>query len=210
MRGRFVTIEGIEGAGKSTQIDTVRALIGRAGHEVVVTREPGGTPLAERIRALVLAPSDEAMPALAELLLMFAARCVHLEGLVRPALLRGAWVVCDRFTDATLAYQGGGRGLPRAHIEALAQLVHPDLSPDLTLLLDVAPAIGLARAGRRGAADRFEREHVEFFERVRATYLDLARASPRRFVVIDASLSAAETAAQVRTSVERLLREYGK
>jgi len=210
MRGRFVTIEGIEGAGKSTQIDTVRTLIGRAGHEVVVTREPGGTPLAERIRALVLAPSDEAMPALAELLLMFAARCVHLEGLVRPALLRGAWVVCDRFTDATLAYQGGGRGLPRAHIEALAQLVHPDLSPDLTLLLDVAPAIGLARAGRRGAADRFEREHVEFFERVRATYLDLARASPRRFVVIDASLSAAETAAQVRTSVERLLREYGK
>jgi len=210
MRGRFVTIEGIEGAGKSTQIDTVRTLIGRAGHEVVVTREPGGTPLAERIRALVLAPSDEAMPALAELLLMFAARCVHLEGLVRPALLRGAWVVCDRFTDATLAYQGGGRGLPRAHIEALAQLVHPDLSPDLTLLLDVAPAIGLARAGRRGAADRFEREHVEFFERVRATYLDLARASPRRFAVIDASLSAAETAAQVRTSVERLLREYGK
>jgi len=210
MRGRFVTIEGIEGAGKSTQIDTVRTLIGRAGHEVVVTREPGGTPLAERIRALVLAPSDEAMPALAELLLMFAARCVHLEGLVRPALLRGAWVVCDRFTDATLAYQGGGRGLPRAHIEALAQLVHPDLSPDLTLLLDVAPAIGLARAGRRGAADRFEREHVEFFERVRATYLDLARASPRRFAVIDASLSAAETAAQVRTSVERLLREHGK
>jgi len=210
MRGRFVTIEGIEGAGKSTQIDTVRTLIGRAGHEVVVTREPGGTPLAERIRALVLAPSDEAMPALAELLLMFAARCVHLEGLVRPALLRGAWVVCDRFTDATLAYQGGGRGLPRAHIEALAQLVHPDLSPDLTLLLDVAPAIGLARAGRRGAADRFEREHIDFFERVRATYLDLARASPRRFAVIDASLSAAETAAQVRTSVERLLREYGK
>jgi len=154
MRGRFVTIEGIEGAGKSTQIDTVRTLIGRAGHEVVVTREPGGTPLAERIRALVLAPSDEAMPALAELLLMFAARCVHLEGLVRPALLRGAWVVCDRFTDATLAYQGGGRGLPRAHIEALAQLVHPDLSQDLTLLLDVAPAIGLARAGRRGAASR--------------------------------------------------------
>ena len=210
MRGRFVTIEGIEGAGKSTQIDTVRTLIGRAGHEVVVTREPGGTPLAERIRALVLAPSDEAMPALAELLLMFAARCVHLEGLVRPALARGAWVVCDRFTDATLAYQGGGRGLPRAHIEALAQLVHPDLSPDLTLLLDVAPAIGLARAGRRGAADRFEREHVEFFERVRATYLDLARASPRRFAVIDASLSAAETAAQVRTSVEQLLREHGK
>jgi dTMP kinase len=210
MHGRFVTLEGIEGAGKSTQLDTVRALLERAGHEVVVTREPGGTPLAERIRELVLAPSDEAMPPLAELLLMFAARCAHLAGLIRPALARGAWVICDRFTDATVAYQGGGRGLPLANIQALAQLVHPDLSPDLTLLLDVAPAIGLARAGRRGAADRFEREHLEFFERARAAYLELARASPGRIAVIDASRSSAEVAVLVQARVEQLLRDHGK
>jgi dTMP kinase len=210
MRGRFITLEGIEGAGKSTQVGSVRSLLERAGHEVIVTREPGGTPLAERIRELVLAPSDESMPPLAELLLMFAARCVHLEALVRPALARGAWVICDRFTDATFAYQGGGRGVPFASIEVLAGLVHPELSPDLTLLLDVAPATGLARAGRRGVADRFEREHLEFFARVRETYLERARASPHRIVVIDASKSPTEVATLVQARVERLLREHAK
>jgi dTMP kinase len=210
MRGRFITLEGIEGAGKSTQLATVRALIERAGHEVVVTREPGGTPLAERIRQVVLAQSDEPVPVLTELFLMFAARCAHLDGLVRPALTRGAWVVCDRFTDATLAYQGGGRGVSLPTIRALAQQVHGDLWPDLTLLLDVAPEVGLARAGRRGAADRFERERLEFFERVRAVYLELAREAPGRIAVIDAERAAADVARAVEARVGQLLTEHAK
>jgi dTMP kinase len=205
-RGRFITLEGIEGAGKSTQIATVRRLVEDAGLEVIVTREPGGTPLAERIRELVLSPGRESVPPLAELNLMFAARCLHLEALVRPALARGAWVVCDRFTDASLAYQGGGRGIPLELIRTLAEAVHADLWPDLTLLLDVEPAVGLARAGRRGAADRFEREELEFFERVRATYLELAAAAPARIAVIDAGRPAGEVASDVEARVRGLLR----
>jgi dTMP kinase len=185
-RGPFITIEGIEGAGKTTQVAAVRALLQSRGFEVVATREPGGTPLAERIRELVLAPREEPVPPLAEALLMFAARAAHLEALIRPALARGAAVVCDRFTDATFAYQAGGRGVEKGRIEALATLVHGDLQPDLTLLLDLDPAVGLARAGRRGLADRFEREEIAFFERVRAAYFDLARAEPARIIVIDA------------------------
>ena len=209
-RGRFITLEGLEGAGKSTQIATVQRIVEGAGFEVVVTREPGGTPLAERIRELVLSPRREAVPPLAELLLMFAARCLHLEGLVRPALARGAWVICDRFTDATIAYQGGGRGLPLELIRTLAQAAHGDLWPDLTLLLDVDPATGLARAGRRGAADRFEREELAFFERIRAAYLALAREAPRRIEVIDARRTAADVAMDVEHRVLRLLSDHRK
>ncbi|NBC23393.1 MAG: dTMP kinase [Gammaproteobacteria bacterium] len=186
-RGRFITVEGIEGVGKSTNVGFICERIGAAGYAVVSTREPGGTPLAEDIRDLVLAEREEAVPPAAELLLMFAARAVHLENLVRPALERGDWVVCDRFTDATLAYQGYGRGQDVERIRQLADIVHPDLRPDLTLLLDAPLAVSRQRSRDRGVSDRFENERGAFFERVRAGYLALAEAEPARFAVLDAS-----------------------
>jgi dTMP kinase len=201
-RGRFITLEGIEGAGKSTVARHVLTWLKARGLPAVLTREPGGTPLAERVRALVLTPDGEALPADAEMLLMFAARSIHLANLIRPALARGEWVICDRFTDATRAYQGGGRGLDRAALESLASLVHADLTPDLTLLLDLPVSVGLARAqARRGPTDRFEQERGPFFERVRAAYLELARAQPQRFCVVDA----ARELPQVEAAVERAL-----
>ena len=185
--GRFITLEGIEGAGKSTVAAYVLQWLQAQGVRAVLTREPGGTPLAEQVRELVLRPADEALPPTAELLLMFAARSIHLTNLIRPALARGDWVICDRFTDATRAYQGAGRGLDRSGIESLATLVHADLQPDLTLLLDLPVAVALARAqARRGPADRFDAERGPFFERVRAAYLELARADARRFCVVEA------------------------
>ena len=188
MRARFLTIEGIEGVGKSTQLGCLSAALQQRGVEHVVTREPGGTPLAEKIRELVLTAGAEGLPDAAELLLMFAARSVHLENFIRPNLAAGRWVICDRFTDATRAYQGAGRGLDRSSIESLATLVHADLLPDLTLLLDLPVAVGLARAqARRGPADRFDAERGPFFERVRTAYLELARADARRFCVVDAA-----------------------
>lgn len=186
-RGRFITLEGIEGAGKSTVVEELRVRLAARGLDVCVTREPGGTPLAERIRQVVLARGDERIAPEAEVLLMFAARRIHVDNLIRPALERGAWVLCDRYTDATRAYQGGGRGVPVELIESLAQAVHADVNPDLTLLLDVPVAVGMARAAaRRGTADRFEAEDVAFFERVRAHYLGLAR-DGARVVRIDAT-----------------------
>ncbi len=164
--GRFITLEGIEGAGKSTVARTIFEWLQARGIAAVLTREPGGTPLAERVRELVLKPDGEAIPPTAEMLLMFAARSLHVANLIRPALARGDWVVCDRFTDATRAYQGGGRGADPANIESLARLVHPDLTPDLTLLLDLPVTVGLARArSRAGLTDRFEQERGPFFER---------------------------------------------
>jgi dTMP kinase len=188
IRGRFITLEGIEGAGKSSlQRLLAEALIER-GRRVCCTREPGGTPLAEDIRALVLKRREEPMPPASEVMLMFAARSAHVENLIRPALAGGEWVLCDRFTDATRAYQGGGRGFDAAAIEQLAALAHPRLRPDLTLLLDVSPEVGLARArGRQGDGDRFEDEALAFFSRVRARYLELAAAEPERIRVIDAA-----------------------
>lgn len=190
MSGRFVTLEGIEGAGKSTLIAKLAADLRQRGDDPVVTREPGGTPLAEQIRRTVLDRGEERLSPEAETLLMFAARAVHLDNLVRPALRRGAWVLCDRFTDATRAYQGGGRGIDAGLIETLARAVHGDLVPDMTLLLDVPVEIGLGRARARsaGLADRFEAETLQFFERVRAAYLALARREPGRFRVLDATL----------------------
>jgi dTMP kinase len=205
MTGRFITLEGIEGAGKSTQMAVVRACLETVGLDVVETREPGGTPLAERIREIVLAPQAETVPPLTELLLMFAARSAHVDAVIRPALARGAWVVCDRFTDATIAYQGGGRGVGVDVIRSLAAQVHGDLWPDLTLLLDLPPAEGLARAGKRGGRDRFERENLAFFERVRATYLQCAQMAPERFVVIDAREALEAVGTAVRTAVQRFL-----
>jgi dTMP kinase len=186
-RGKFITFEGIEGVGKSTNISHLVEAIKDAGHAVVVTREPGGTPMAERIRDLVAAHGDEAMPDVAELLLVFAARSLHVNNVIRPALEAGTWVVCDRFTDSSRAYQGGGRGLPASDIDLLADWVHGDVTPDLTILLDAPVQIGMQRAGKRSDPDRFESEQSEFFERVRETYLRLAESDPGRFVVVDAT-----------------------
>jgi dTMP kinase len=208
MRGRFITFEGGEGAGKSTQITRAAEWLRARGVEVVLTREPGGTPRAERLRTLLLERDAEPMPQSCELLLMFAARATHLDNLVRPAVARGAWVLCDRFSDATYAYQGGGRGLPRAQIDALVAVVHPGLWPDLTLLLDLPVATGLARASDRngaGGPDRFESEHQAFFERVRAAYLERALAEPGRFRVIDASRAIDAVTRTIESSLAPLL-----
>lgn len=187
MSGLFITLEGPEGAGKSTNRDYLAALLREHGVDVVLTREPGGTPLAERIRELLLAPADEPMASDTELLLVFAARAQHLQQVVRPALARGAVVLCDRFTDATYAYQGGGRGVPAERIALLEDFVQGALRPDLTLVFDLPVEVGLARAAARGRLDRFEQERLEFFEAVRITYLQRAAQSPERYRVLDAA-----------------------
>jgi dTMP kinase len=198
--GRFLTMEGIEGVGKSTQIARLAAALANRGIDHVVTREPGGTPLAEKIRGLVLDSSGESLPAAGELLLMFAARAVHLHNYIEPHLQAGRWVLCDRFTDATYAYQGGGRGMDLRSIAQLEQLVQGNRRPDLTLLLDAPVEQALARARQRNAAavqDRFESERAEFFSRVRATYLARAAAEPARFALIDATQSVDVVGAQI-------------
>jgi len=198
--GRFLTLEGIEGVGKSTQMVELSKVLSARGIAHVVTREPGGTPLAEAIRGLVLKPRDEALPPVAELLLMFAARAVHLNNLIEPHLSAGRWVLCDRFTDATYAYQGAGRGLSVDSIRDLENLVQGSRRPDLTLLLDVPVEVGLGRSRRRDAdtgSDRFELERKEFFERVRAGYLRRAGAAPERMAVVDASAAVAEVTARL-------------
>jgi dTMP kinase len=203
--GRFVTVEGIEGVGKSTQIARISRALSERGIEHVVTREPGGTVLAERIRALVLEAGKEVPTATAELLLMFAARSQHLEQLIEPNLKAGRWVLCDRFTDATYAYQGGGRGLSAEAIAQLESLVQGSRRPDLTVLLDAPVAVGLARAGKRnqtGGSDRFEDERAEFFERVRRAYLARAAAFPARIKVVDAAAAAEQVSARILELLE--------
>ncbi len=205
-RGRFITLEGIEGAGKSTVAQLASEWLAARGITARVTREPGGTPLAERVRKIVLEKGPESVAPRAETLLMFAARSIHVENLIRPALGRGEWVICDRFTDATRAYQGYGRGMDLAWIEQLAAAVHGDLQPDCTLLLDLPVEVGLSRArGRSGmAADRFEAEQSEFFERVRQGYLALARHEPERVRVIDAGLALPAVTEQVTRALQSL------
>jgi dTMP kinase len=206
-RGLFITLEGIEGAGKSTVAQLVSEWLSARGVTARVTREPGGTPLAERVRKIVLERGTETVPGAAETLLMFAARSIHIENLIRPSLLRGEWVICDRFTDATRAYQGYGRGMDMSWIEQLAAAVQGDVRPECTLLLDLPVAIGMARAqGRSGmAADRFEAEREEFFERVRGGYLALARQTPDRIRVIDASGGLPSVTEQVTAVLEALV-----
>jgi len=204
-RGRFITVEGIEGAGKSTQMDVLRRFLDAKGIPVVMTREPGGTPLGEAVRALLLNPENGGMSADAELLLVFAARAEHLHKVVSPALESGNWVLSDRFTDATYAYQGGGRGIAQARIAALEQWVQGDLRPDLTLLLDVTVETGMARITARGQPDRFEREDGAFFQRIRDNYLQRATAEPRRFRRIDASAPVERVSQEVCDRVEELL-----
>jgi len=204
--GRFITLEGIEGAGKSTVARIVCDWLQARGTTVRLTREPGGTPLAERVRQVVLERGSEQLSPATETLLMFSARGIHLENLIRPALAAGEWVVCDRFTDATRAYQGAGRGVSMELIETLAKAVQGNVWPDCTLLLDVPPAVGLARARQRSglAADRFEAEKEEFFERVRAAYLDLARVEPHRVHLVNAAVALPEVARQVVAVLEAL------
>jgi dTMP kinase len=195
-RGRFITLEGVDGAGKSTHAKWLAEAIAAAGHRVTATREPGGTPLGEQLRELLL---HVPMTHDTEALLMFAARREHVEQVIRPALARGDWVVCDRYTDATYAYQGGGHGVARDAIAELERFVHADCQPDLTILFDVPLAVSRerllrAQAGGR-ALDKFENEKQEFFERVRAAYLERAAAEPCRFRVVDSSRPLAEVRA---------------
>lgn len=201
MTGLFITLEGPEGAGKSTNREYLAACLRDAGVEVVLTREPGGTPLAERIREVLLAPVDEVMNPDTELLLVFAARAQHLAEVIRPALERGAVVLCDRFTDSTYAYQGGGRGLSLARIAQLETFVQGDLRPDLTLIFDLPVEVGLARASARGRLDRFELEGRTFFDAVRGAFFKRAEADPARYVLVDA----AQPLAQVQQSLDQLL-----
>ncbi|WP_322003818.1 dTMP kinase [Marinobacter alexandrii] len=200
-RGQFITFEGTEGVGKSTQLANAADALKGLGVDVVVTREPGGTPMAESIRELLLAPRDEPVNETTELLLMFAARAQHLNNRILPALDRGQWVLCDRFTDATFAYQGGGRGVSSERIAMLENLVQGDVRPDHVILLDAPVETGMKRARSRGDLDRFEQEAVSFFQRIRDTYLERAQAAPDRYSVVDAAASLEQVTAAIRDLV---------
>lgn len=206
MTGRFITLEGGEGVGKSSNLEFIRRHLEASGKSVIITREPGGTPLGEQIRALLLDHRHNGMSADTELLLMFAARAEHLSRVIRPALVEGKWVLCDRFTDATYAYQGGGRGIAAQRIAVLENWVQGTLRPDLTLLLDAPVPVGMARAGQReGIADRFEREELAFFERVRQAYLQHTRCFPDRYRVIDAGQALAVVQERLRLELDAFL-----
>jgi len=202
MSGRFITIEGIEGVGKSTNVEFIADFFRARGATVLVTREPGGTAMAERIRDLILGANRDELSDLAELVLMFAARAEHLQSLIRPALARGETVICDRFTDASYAYQGGGRGLDSAVIDGLKSAVQGDLQPDLTVLLDAPVEVSAERIAGRDWQDRFEQEQSEFFARVRAVYLDIAAREPGRVKVVDASQPLAAVQASIGAKLE--------
>lgn len=204
MRSSFITLEGIDGAGKSTHLEWLAQVLSEGDRSVRVTREPGGTPLGERLRELLLQPGER-LDGLTEALLMFSARQEHLARVIRPALAAGQCVLCDRFTDATIAYQGWGRGVDLAKLEALEQLIHGDLQPDLTLLFDAPLEVASARLARGRAPDRFEQEERPFFERVRAGYLDRARRFPDRMVIVDS----ARPIEAIREHMGALLRERG-
>lgn len=199
MTGRFITLEGTEGVGKTSNLAFIEDWLKQHGIDFLVTREPGGTPLGEEVRQLLLGHKHDGMASKTELLLMFAARAEHLESLIKPALAAGTWVLCDRFTDATYAYQGGGRGLDMQLIASLENLVQDDLRPDMTLLLDAPIEVGRERAGKRSEPDRFELEKNAFFDQVRRTYLSLAEQYPERFRVIDAGRELSDVQAQIGT-----------
>ena len=204
-RGKFLTVEGVEGVGKSTNVDFLAAAIKAQGFDVICTREPGGTPMAERIRQMLLEHGEEPLPDIAELLLFFAARSLHISNTIRPALDAGKWVICDRFTDASRAYQGSGRGLDMQRINLLADWVQEDLQPDMTLLLDAPAEIGMQRAEQRGATDRLESEQISFYKRIRAGYLALAKAHPERFVVVDAARPLPDVQVSITAALDKIL-----
>ncbi len=205
MKAQFITIEGGEGVGKSTNIALVRSILEKHNISYVVSREPGGTPLAEELREILLRKRTEVVHPETELLLMFAARAQHVNQFIRPALNKGDWVICDRFTDATFAYQGGGRGLDWDKIEALEKWTLGDFKPDKTILLDVAPEIGLARASARAELDRFESEKMSFFEKVRSAYLKRRTQDPERFLVVDAGKSLEDVQTELANQLEAYL-----
>jgi len=204
-RGKFITVEGIEGTGKSTNIEFLTTLIEAKGFDVLRTREPGGTPMAEKIRQLLLDHGQEPLPSISELLLFFASRALHVQNSIIPALAAGKWVVCDRFTDASRAYQGSGRGLELDRIERLAEWVQEGLEPDMTILLDAPAEIGMQRAAERGQGDRMDNEELAFYRRVRNGYLTLAEMHPERFAVVDASRSLDEVKADIAREMDSLL-----
>ena len=206
--GCFITIEGVEGVGKTTNIEFIAEYLSLRGRAPLLTREPGGTDIAEKIRELLLNKSDEALNDDAELLLVFAARAQHLSRVIQPAISHGEWVVCDRFTDATYAYQGGGRGLSEERITQLENWVQGELRPDFTLLLDLPVEIGLERAGQRSAPDRFESERIDFFERVRAAYLKRAAQYPNQFKIVDASQSIEGVQRQLEVILEDICNQW--
>jgi dTMP kinase len=203
--GKFITLEGGEGVGKSTNLQFIQQYLQTQGVDVCLTREPGGTPFAERIRGLLLDHGQESVTPQAELLLVFAARAQHLHHFILPRLRQGQWVLCDRFTDATYAYQGAGRHMDSASIAWLENTVQADLRPDLTVLLDAPVAVGMQRAQKRGELDRFETERSDFFERVRNSYLQQAQVHPQRYRVVDASQSLAAVQAQIALILDKLL-----
>ncbi|RLW66665.1 MAG: dTMP kinase [gamma proteobacterium symbiont of Stewartia floridana] len=209
LKGRFITVEGGEGAGKSSNLDFIRNLLNSAGKQVVFTREPGGTPLGEAIRDLLLGHQHTGMADDTELLLMFAARAEHLQQKIIPALQQGQWVLCDRFTDASYAYQGAGRGLASERIASLEQFVQGELRPDLTLLLDLPVEQGLARAGQRSEPDRFEKQEMSFFEKVRTGYLEIAAREPHRVKIVDASKPLETVQQQIHSVVSTFLEQSG-
>jgi dTMP kinase len=209
MNGRLITLEGGEGAGKSTVLETVRAQLAARGIDVLVTREPGGTPAGEAIRSVLLDPGLKGLCAETELLLMFASRAQLVREVVLPALAAGRWVLSDRFTDASFAYQGGGRGQPIERIAELERWAAAGVQPHLTLLLDLPVADGMRRANGRGSADRIEMENVDFFERVRAAYRARAAAEPGRFRVVDAGRPLDEVLGDVRDNIDGFLRDCG-
>jgi len=204
MAGKFITVEGGEGAGKSTNLALIKSILEASGKEVVMTREPGGTPLGETIRGLLLDAKQSSMVTDTELLLMFAARAQHLAEVIQPALAEGKYVLCDRFTDATYAYQGGGRGVAMARIAQLEQFVQGDLRPDLTVLLDLPVAQGMKRAGERSAPDRFEQQQLDFFEKVRACYLAMVAEQPDRYRIVDAG----QELAMVQQQIQSVFADY--
>ena len=199
---KFITLEGIEGVGKTSNRDYIQSLLEATGKQCIVTREPGGTPLGESLRGLLLQHSDEQMSDDAELLMMFAARAEHIKKIIRPALDAGKYVLCDRFTEATYAYQGGGRQLDTSKIADLEAWVQGDLRPDLTIILDAPVEIGRERAGKRSAPDRIEKEKNDFFERVRQAYLDLATQHPERICTVDASLTLEQVQQQIKQQLQ--------
>lgn len=207
-RGRFITLEGVEGVGKSTQLQALCQRLREHKLHVIETREPGGTPEGDEIRNVLLKVRSGGFDPMSELLLMFAARAMHVEKVIRPALAAGSWVVCDRFTDASYAYQGGGRGIPAARIASLERLVLKGLKPDLTLLLDVDPTVGMARARGRGTLDRFEQEKNAFFNKVRRVYLARARKEPRRIRVVDAGQDLYAVQRDISAVMDSVLRRW--
>ena len=204
-KGQFITVEGTEGVGKSTSMDFIEAWLKEHDIDLIVTREPGGTQLGEKLREVLLDAKEQSMCDDTELLLMFAARAQHLQEVILPALEAGKWVLCDRFTDSTYAYQGGGRGIAMSRIADLEQWVQGDRRPDMTLILDLEVEIGLERAGKRSAPDRFELEKHDFFNNVRNTFLERAKANPERYKVVNAAPEIKEVQKSIQTILEQMI-----